>query len=71
MGNINHTAHHWYTRHYNISAIQDFEEKIGKYLKASIPQQIEQLAKLKDQGILSEVEFEKKKEELLLRSQIT
>ena len=33
----------------------------------SIPEQIEQLAKLKEQGILSEVEFEEKKKELLAR----
>jgi hypothetical protein len=32
-----------------------------------ILQQIEQLAKLKDQGILSEVEFEEKKKELISR----
>jgi hypothetical protein len=32
---------------------------------ASIPEQIEQLAKLKDKGILSEEEFEEKKKELL------
>jgi len=34
---------------------------------ASIPKQIEQLAKLKEQGILSESEFEEKKKELLSR----
>jgi uncharacterized membrane protein len=34
---------------------------------ASIPEQIEQLAKLKEQGILSESEFEEKKRELLAR----
>ena len=34
---------------------------------ASIPEQIEQLAKLKEQGILSESEFEEKKHELLSR----
>ncbi len=33
----------------------------------SIPEQIEQLAKLKAQGILSEAEFEEKKKELLSR----
>lgn len=33
----------------------------------SIPKQIEQLAKLKEQGILSEAEFEEKKKELLAR----
>ena len=32
--------------------------------EASIPDQIEQLAKLKDQGVLSEAEFEEKKKEL-------
>jgi positive regulator of sigma E activity len=35
--------------------------------RASIPEQIEQLAKLKEQGILSEAEFEAKKQELLSR----
>jgi hypothetical protein len=34
---------------------------------SSIPGQIEQLAKLKEQGILSESEFEEKKRELLSR----
>ncbi|HIE26868.1 TPA: SHOCT domain-containing protein [Candidatus Poribacteria bacterium] len=34
---------------------------------ASIPKQIEQLAKLKEQGILSDEEFEEKKHELLSR----
>lgn len=34
---------------------------------SSIPGQIEQLAKLKEQGILSESEFEEKKRELLAR----
>ncbi|MDQ3985609.1 MAG: PH domain-containing protein [Actinomycetota bacterium] len=33
----------------------------------SIPEQIEALARLKDQGVLSEVEFETKKQELLKR----
>lgn len=33
----------------------------------SIPEQIEQLAKLKEQGILSKAEFEEKKKELLSR----
>ena len=33
----------------------------------SIPKQIEQLAKLKEQGILSETEFEEKKKDLLSR----
>ena len=33
--------------------------------KISVPEQIEQLAKLKDQGVLSETEFEEKKKELL------
>ena len=35
--------------------------------KASIPEQIEQLSKLKEQGVLSEAEFEEKKKELLSR----
>ena len=35
--------------------------------EASIPEQIEALARLKDQGVLSEVEFETKKQELLKR----
>ena len=35
--------------------------------QANIPEQIEQLAKLKTQGILSEDEFEEKKKELLSR----
>jgi type IV secretory pathway VirB3-like protein len=35
--------------------------------KISVPEQIERLAKLKDQGVLSETEFEEKKKELLAR----
>ncbi len=35
--------------------------------KISVPEQIERLAKLKDQGVLSETEFEEKKRELLSR----
>jgi hypothetical protein len=35
--------------------------------ESSIPKQIEQLAKLRDQGILSEAEFEEKKKQLLSR----
>ena len=35
--------------------------------KISFPEQIERLAKLKDQGVLSETEFEEKKKELLSR----
>ena len=35
--------------------------------QATVPEQIEQLASLKDQGVLSESEFEEKKKELLAR----
>jgi uncharacterized membrane protein YdbT with pleckstrin-like domain len=35
--------------------------------EASVPEQIEALARLKDQGVLSEAEFETKKQELLRR----
>lgn len=38
-----------------------------KTYKQGIPEQIEQLSKLKEQGIISESEFEKKKQELLAR----
>ncbi len=34
---------------------------------ASIPEQIQALARLRDQGVLTEAEFESKKQELLKR----
>ena len=39
--------------------------------KISVPEQIERLAKLKDQGVLSETEFEEKKREYLEKDGVT
>jgi uncharacterized membrane protein YdbT with pleckstrin-like domain len=39
----------------------------GTPMNASIPDQIEALARLKDQGVISDIEFESKKQELLKR----